>query len=166
MHARRRPTAVDPRVCASSAPASQRLAALIPRPRLHLIGFRGVLAPHAKLRAALVPDVVQPASEPAHEHTHGQAPTMSWARLLKRAFDIDIERCAYGGKLKIIAAIEDTVVIVRILTHLGLPARVPPRPWRGSLRSCQQPNPKAQRRFCGRTGGLARLVDAPRAHPA
>jgi hypothetical protein len=29
----------------------QRLAALVPRPRLHLIRFRGVLAPNAKLRA-------------------------------------------------------------------------------------------------------------------
>ena len=33
----------------------QRLAALVPRPRLHLIRFRGVLAPHARLRAAIVP---------------------------------------------------------------------------------------------------------------
>jgi Putative transposase len=29
----------------------QRLAALVPRPRLHLIRFDGVLAPNAKLRA-------------------------------------------------------------------------------------------------------------------
>jgi len=29
--------------------------------------------------------------------------------------------------LKIIAAIEEPAVIVRILTHLGLPARAPPR---------------------------------------
>ena len=42
-------------------------------------------------------------------------------------FDIDVERCACGGKLKIIAAIEDPVVIVRILTHLGLPAQTPIR---------------------------------------
>jgi hypothetical protein len=41
-------------------------------------------------------------------------------------FDIDIERCACGGQLKIIAAIEEPAVIVRILTHLGLPARAPP----------------------------------------
>jgi hypothetical protein len=47
--------------------------------------------------------------------------------LLKRVFDIDVERCACGGKLKIIAAIEDPVVIVRILTHPGLPTRAPPR---------------------------------------
>ena len=33
----------------------QRLAALVPRPRLHLIRFHGVLAPHAKLRSAIVP---------------------------------------------------------------------------------------------------------------
>ena len=33
----------------------QLLAALVPRPRLHLIRFHGVLAPHAKLRAAIVP---------------------------------------------------------------------------------------------------------------
>jgi len=53
---------------------------------------------------------------------------MSWARLLKRVFDIDIEHCpACGGALKIIAAIEEPAVIVKILTHLGSPARAPPR---------------------------------------
>ncbi len=52
---------------------------------------------------------------------------MSWARLLKRVFDIDVERCECGGKLKIIAAIEEPAVIERILTHLGLAAQPPPR---------------------------------------
>jgi len=53
---------------------------------------------------------------------------MRWARLLERVFDIDIERCPdCGGRLKIIAAIEEPAVIGRILTHLGLPARAPPR---------------------------------------
>ncbi len=33
----------------------QRLAALVPRPRLHLIRFHGVLAPNAKLRPLVVP---------------------------------------------------------------------------------------------------------------
>ncbi|MFM7549656.1 MAG: transposase [Cyanobacteriota bacterium] len=33
----------------------QRLAALVPRPRLHLIRFHGVLAPNAKLLVALIP---------------------------------------------------------------------------------------------------------------
>ena len=34
----------------------QRLAALVPRPRLHLIRFHGVLAPNAKLRPAIIPN--------------------------------------------------------------------------------------------------------------
>ena len=53
---------------------------------------------------------------------------MSWACLLKRVFEFDIEQCPRcGGRLKIIAAIEDPVVITKILTHLHLPARAPPR---------------------------------------
>ena len=48
--------------------------------------------------------------------------------MLKRVFDLDIESCPRcGGRLKIIAAIVDPQVIVKILTHLGLPARAPPR---------------------------------------
>ena len=52
----------------------------------------------------------------------------SWARLVKRGFDIDIDDCPdCGGALKIIAAIEDPPVIIKILSHLGLPTRAPPR---------------------------------------
>jgi hypothetical protein len=52
------------------------------------------------------------------------------------SFDIDIEHCPNcGGALKIIAcpelrrraAIEDPPVIIKILSHLGLPTRAPPR---------------------------------------
>ena len=106
----------------------QRLAALVPRPRLHLIRFHGVLAPNAGLRAAIVPGPPQNTSEPADEHAHGAPARMGWARLLKRVFDLNLEHCPQcGGDLKIIAAIEEPAVIVRILTHLGLPARAPPR---------------------------------------
>ena len=65
---------------------------------------------------------------------HAQSPPpeaparMSWACLLKRVFDIDIEYCPRcGGRLQIIAAIVDPAVIMKILTHLHLPARAPPR---------------------------------------
>ena len=44
------------------------------------------------------------------------------------AFAIDIERCPHcGGTLRIIAAILNPAVIAKILTHLGLSARAPPR---------------------------------------
>ena len=90
----------------------------------------GVLAPNAKLRREIIPSPVEQATEPACDHAQAQgAPArMSWARLLKRVFDIDIDHCPNcGGVLKIIAAIEDPPVIVKILSHLGLPTRAPPR---------------------------------------
>ena len=46
---------------------------------------------------------------------------------LKRVFDIDIEQCACGGKLKLIAVIEEPAVIEKILKHLGLDPQPPPR---------------------------------------
>ena len=52
---------------------------------------------------------------------------MAWARRLKRVFDIDIEHCVCGGKLKLIAVIEEPAVIEKILTHLGLSPQPPPR---------------------------------------
>jgi hypothetical protein len=49
-------------------------------------------------------------------------------KVKKASLDIDVEHCPnYGGALKIIAAIEDPAVIVKILSHLGLPSRAPPR---------------------------------------
>ena len=53
---------------------------------------------------------------------------MSWAQLLKRVFEIDMAHCPHcGGPLTIIATIEDPTVIAKILAHLGLPTRGPPR---------------------------------------
>ena len=53
---------------------------------------------------------------------------MTWARLLKRVFDLDLEHCPNcGGEVKIIAAILEQPVIEKILTHLVLQARAPPR---------------------------------------
>ena len=112
----------------------QRLAALVPRPRLHLIRFYGVLAPNAKLRAMVVPQepeapaqAVAPAECEAN-CAHYRAVRLSWARLLKRVFDLDLERCPNcDGELKVIAAILEPPVIEKILTHLGLQPRAPPR---------------------------------------
>jgi hypothetical protein len=75
-----------------------------------------------------------PVNTPSAAEVHADAPhplapaRLGWARLLKRVFDIDIAQCPQcGGTLTIIAAIKDPPVIAKILTHLGLPARGPPR---------------------------------------
>jgi hypothetical protein len=44
---------------------------------------------------------------------------ITWAQRLKRVFNIDIETCnSCGGPVKIIACIEDSLVIKKILAHL------------------------------------------------
>ncbi|MGH8594415.1 MAG: hypothetical protein ACREX9_17455 [Gammaproteobacteria bacterium] len=78
---------------------------LVPRPRLHLIRFHGVLAPNAKLRPAIIPSAAIDANTPAADQ--GEIPHPSpLARMrllpgcssgLKRVFDIDIEQCPRVG---------------------------------------------------------------------
>ncbi len=96
-------------------------------------------APNAKLRAMVVPqgpdegaEAAQPAACEAN-CVHRRPARMSWAKLLKRFFEFDLEHCPNcGGELKIIAAILEQPAIEKILTHLGLQARAPPRsPARG-----------------------------------
>jgi hypothetical protein len=48
---------------------------------------------------------------------------------MKRVFLIDVLQCEIcGGRMKIIAAIEQPDIIEEILNCLGLPSRAPPRP--------------------------------------
>ena len=83
----------------------------------------GVFAPNHRLRAQIVAGKRErecrlPAS--AGQGTGGSpAPRMGWAQRLKRVFGIDVEHCEQcGGPLKIIAGIEDPLLIGKILQHL------------------------------------------------
>ena len=77
---------------------------------------------------------------------HHSPVRLSWAKLLKRVFEIDLEHCPNcGGELKIIAAILEAPVIEKILTHLGLrPARPGTAsgagPWPGAASGLTLPN--------------------------
>ena len=97
---------------------------LVPPPRMHLTRYHGVFAPHSQLRAAVTPagrgkgrkQQAEAGAEPSSTPRHM---AMSWAKRLKRVFGIDIEACARcGGKLKVIASIEEPAVIAKILAHL------------------------------------------------
>lgn len=56
------------------------------------------------------------------------SPNWTWARLLKRVFSIDMERCpvCQQGRLRIIAAITEVGVIKKILRYLKLAVDPPP----------------------------------------
>lgn len=107
-----------------------RLAALVPRPRLNLTRFHGVFAPNFKHRARIV------ARHRQHRVDADKPPApLSWMQRLKRVFSIDIESCPKcGGKLRVIACIEEPELIRKILQHVQarkdgteLEARGPPR---------------------------------------
>ena len=52
--------------------------------------------------------------KPAPRHV-----AMTWAQRLKRVFGVEIDCCTgCGGKLKVIASIEEPEVIAKILAHL------------------------------------------------
>jgi len=96
-----------------------RLTALVPRPRAHLTRYHGVFAPHSRWRTVVTPagrgtPTTSDPRTPAERHR-----AMTWAQRLKRVFGIEIETCEQcGGKVRVIASIEDPAVIGQILGHL------------------------------------------------
>ena len=105
----------------------ERLAALVPRPRVHSITYHGALAPGAAIRDHVVAS--PPSTRPRRAGCAAAACSAkySWAELMKRVFAEDVLRCAHcGGRRRIIALITQADVICRILEHLGLPADPPP----------------------------------------
>ena len=104
----------------------EKLAALVPLPRVHLVRYGGCLAPQSKLRGAIIPTPRQQGM--AEPDARTPLPHWSWARLLKRVFAIDMERCpiCQQGTLRIIAVISEVSVIKKILRHLKLAVDPPP----------------------------------------
>ncbi len=103
----------------------EKLAALVPLPRVHLVRYGGCLAPHSKFRDVIIPTPHQWGVD--GDETKTGTPYWHWARLLGRIFNLDMATCPFCrcDSLRIIAAITQESVITRILRHLKL-ASVPP----------------------------------------
>jgi hypothetical protein len=133
----------------------EKLCALVPTPRAHLVRFSGVLGPAAKWRSSIVPPVeaVSETSAAAVSSTLTTEPppsesspaddgnpvaeepgkrkrrrkNYSWAELIQRVFAADVTVCGKcGGRLHLISPIHPPVATRKILDHLGLPSRPPP----------------------------------------
>jgi hypothetical protein len=98
----------------------EKLAALVPLPRVHLVRYGGCLAPHSHRRGAIIPTSRQQGVEEQEDRT--AAPRWRWARLLKRVFALALARCPWGprGARRIIAALTQGEVLRTILPHLKL----------------------------------------------
>jgi hypothetical protein len=117
----------------------EKLAALTPRPRINLILYHGVLAPHARWRPRVVASGALPetaATAPnAEAESDDDAPSpvpprhWAWANLMRRAFDVDVLVCPRcGGRLRLLATIDDPVAIRAILDRLAVSDAARDRP--------------------------------------
>ncbi len=113
-----------------------RLAALIPKPRIHLVTYHGAFAPAASYRDRIVPDPPQQHLEPSrcpkqpNNNTPDPVPRKrrpySWAELMKRVYRFDVLICEHcGGKRKLLAAVLERDAIRKVLAHLGMPTEPP-----------------------------------------
>ena len=164
-----------------------RLAVLVPRPRINLILYHGVLGPRAAWRSAVVRRGSPSGGEARIEDSsvqadqgepHTDTPVAArrrvrgqlWADLMRRTFGFDVLACPRcGGRLRLIALIEQAAVIRRILGHLGLPTEVPvPHPVCGRRRSrfpAPDSTPACDRSATGHQAGGVPLMLTPAAMP-
>ena len=129
----------------------ERLAALVPHPRAHQLGYQGVLAPAFALRDLVVPKrAPAPSSHPCGPLAPNSpaAPSASarsrstWAELLRRVFALDVLTCPHcGGPRSLIAQLTAPVVVRKILTHLGHPTEPPAPNPRAHANSSTSPEP-------------------------
>ncbi|HAM54285.1 MAG TPA: hypothetical protein DCQ64_02280 [Candidatus Rokubacteria bacterium] len=110
------------------------LAALTPRPAIHVLRSHGARAPHARWRSQGVGSgrTVAGDSDAGPRNAGGQRPPRSWAwaALMPRALALDVVACPRcGGRLRLIATVQHPGVVRAILAHRGLaPAPDPPGP--------------------------------------
>ncbi len=104
----------------------EKLAALVPLPRVHLVRYGGCLAPHSHLRGAIRPTPRQQGLD--GEEAQPGTPYWPWARLLGRVFGLEMATCPFcrRGSLRIIAVITQGEVSSKILRHLKRAADPPP----------------------------------------
>ena len=114
---------------------SEKLALITPRPTINLALDHGVLAPNARWRAQVVrytrPALDAHALDPAAGPRAVRTPRpWTWAALMRRVWDRDVLACPrWGGRLRVIAGVQDPAVLRPILAHLArADAPDPPRP--------------------------------------
>jgi hypothetical protein len=149
-------------IAASVELVLERLAVLVPRPRVNLVLYHGVLAPRAAWRAEVVPGGApvgrhRPPAPQAPRRVGARRAARAWAELMRRAFEIDVLACPRcHGRVRLVACIEAPAVTARILRHLGLPVELPvPRAARAAGSVCEAAEqPMEASRRPGRQGPI------------
>ena len=111
----------------------EKLAALIPPKKSHLVRWGGVFAPNAPLRQEIIlkPKVKKGFQFKEEEEKDKPVRNYSWSKMLAKVFKIDVTKCqGCGGDLAKVSAIMSQEAIKRYLSHIGVdhlpPSRAPP----------------------------------------
>jgi hypothetical protein len=115
----------------------EKLVALIPPPRSHLVRWAGVFAPNSPYRKDIT---IRPEIKKGFQFSNdddGAEKTRTfknytWSKMLAHVFKIDVTKCEQcGGNLVKVCAVTDLTQARRYLKHVGLdyesPPRAPPR---------------------------------------
>jgi len=98
----------------------EKLTAVIPPPRAHMVKYSGVFAPHHRLRKQII---LRPEEKKGFETKDpgSDRKNKTWAKLLARSFKIDLTVCPQcEGKLQMLGPVLDPIQVERYLRHLNL----------------------------------------------
>ena len=111
----------------------EKLSAIIPPPKSHLVKWSGVFAPNSPCRSKIVLKPEEKKGRPVKSDCTDQSPikNSSWSKMLAKVFQVDVTQCQHcKGEMSIVAAIIKPSEVARYLKHLGIehepPARAPP----------------------------------------
>jgi len=113
----------EPHVVLEAMDFVARLAALVPRPRVNLTRYHGVLVPNHRWRAEVTPAGRGRWKKGGGASDERSAPAASRSddlgAALEARFNIDVESCMRcGAAVRVIASIEEPALIERILEHV------------------------------------------------
>jgi hypothetical protein len=111
----------------------EKLAALIPPPRSHLVRWAGVFAPNSPYRKEItLKPAVKKGFQFNEDSSETKAKNHSWSAMLAQVFKIDVTKCeTCGDDMVAICSVTDPESVRRYLKHINVdyepPARAPPR---------------------------------------
>jgi len=110
----------------------EKLSAIIPPPKSHLVKWSGVFAPNSTCRSRIVlkPEAKKGKLVKSGYTDESPLKNSCWGKMLAKVFEIDVTQCQHcKGEMSIVAAIIKRSEVARYLKNLGIehepPARAP-----------------------------------------
>ena len=119
----------------------EKLAAIIPPPKSHLVRWGGVFAANSPFRKKII---LKPEEKKGFDFREGEKRRVnkSWSLMLARVFKLDVLKCVCSGDLTPLGSVQDPDEVRRYLKHTNIeydpPPRGPPGEMQGSFGFEQQ----------------------------